>query len=529
MKKGEIELCFERFLIDSDDEFYPDPFRYKDLRYVHNEFITAIYNTLTEIFKQQVINYTVKRHYDWDVPKNNYVVREGCSFHPFDSMLFHFVLNRLVPIIEPNLSKARYSYRIKNVKSKYLFSRRPTENWIQFKRDTKDYFLSNSDYKFLVLADIAGFFEYLPITHLKKILLQMCKNNENKAINLLTKMLRAYSTSHYSGMPQNCEPFSYLCSAFLDFLDKELEAKSLKHFRYVDDIRVACKTMEDAKKAIVNIVRSLRTAHLNLSSAKTDIIPVNSAKYKELYKDFPILLHDIDIAVNNKQKRMINSLYPKLINFTKQLVKQKDNFDGQLFRACIWRIVKINYFKNIYRFNLDYIGKKCLIYIDSMPAGSNAFLRFLVLHKDRKYVQDGLYELLQKCVYPWQEMLIWYLLIQCNKLKNAGIINLAKQRVRDNGYPEAARNYIMLFLGKHGDYQDRNYIASIFPFTQSFRAKRSIIIALQEYPDKNMVYNQILSAESDLVLVGLVKYIKQLSEPEYVDVNKNIASQIAFS
>ena len=164
-------------------------------------------------------------------------------------------------------------------------------------------------------------------------------------------------------MPQNCEPFSYLCTAFLDFLDKELEAKSLKHFRYVDDIRVACKTMEDAKKAIVTIIRSLRTAHLNLSSAKTNIIPVSSAKYKELYKDFAILLNDVDIAVKNKQKRMINSLYPKLINFTKQLMKREDSFDDRLFRACIWRIVKINYFKNIRRFNLDSIGKRCLKYL----------------------------------------------------------------------------------------------------------------------------------------------------------------------
>ena len=90
-------------------------------------------------------------------------------------------------------------------------------------------------------------------------------------------------------------------------------------------------------------------------------------------------------------------------------------------------------------------------------------------------------------------------------------------------------SYLIIFLDKHGDYQDRNYIASLFPFTQSFRAQRSIIIALQEYPDKNMLYNPILSTGSDLVLVGLVRYIKQLSKPEYVDVNKNIASEIAFS
>lgn len=527
LKKSEIELCFERFLLDADDEFYPDPIRYKDLRLVQSELVSTIYDTLKQIFNQNVISYSVKRHYDWDVPKSNFVIRQGCSFHPYDVILFHFVLNRLVPLIEPNLSQARYSFRVKHLKLPNLFGRRRTENWIQFKADIRDYFSNHPEYKYLVSTDVAGFFEYIPIKEFKKQLLSMCNNDEGQAIELLNKMLRGYSD--YSGMPQNCDPFSYLCTAFLDFLDKELEANSLKHFRYVDDIKVACKTKSDAKKAIVLIIRILRKAHLNLSTAKTDIISVNSEKFKDIIKDFPALLHDIDNACYKKQKRMINNLYPKLVSLTKKVIRQKDNFDERLFRACIWRIVKINYFRNINKLNLDSIGKACLKLIDSTPSRSNTFLRFLVLHKDRAYVQNALYELLQDSVYSWQEMLIWYLLIQCDKIKNINILTLAKQRVRDASYPEASRNFTILFLGKHGDYQDRRYIASLFPFTQSFRAQRSVIIAIQEYQDKNTIYNQITPANSDLILVSLVKYIKQLTTPEYVDVDKNIASDIAFS
>jgi hypothetical protein len=527
--KGEIELCFERFLLDSDDEFFPDPFRYKDLRLVHSELANKVHKDLTQIMNQPKIIYTVKPHYDWDVPKSNYVIRQGFSFHPYDVIFFHFVLNRLVPIIEPNLSNARYSFRVKHPKSKQLFGNRPTENWIQFKTDIRDYFLNNPDYNYLVSTDVAGFFEYIPITNFKKRLLQMCNNNEDKAIELLTIMLRSYSVSRYSGMPQNCEPFSYLCTAFLDYFDRELEAHSLKHFRYVDDIKVPCKTYSDSKKAIVHIIRSLRSEHLNVSTAKTEIIPKNSEKFNDLFKDFPALLYEIDDAVKRKQKRRINNLAPKLIRLTKQVIKQVRKFDERLFRACIWRILKINYFKNINRMNLDSIGKSCLKLMDSMPSRSDTFLRFLVLHKDRQYVQDALYSFLQDCVYPWQEMHIWYFLIQCNKLKNVNILNLAKQRARNDGYDEAARNYIIIFLGKHGDYQDRKYIAELFPFTQSFRAQRSIIIALQEYQDRNTIYNGITPANSDLILVSLVKYVKQLNSPEYVDVNKNIGSDIAFS
>ena len=108
-------------------------------------------------------------------------------------------------------------------------------------------------------------------------------------------------------------------------------------------------------------------------------------------------------------------------------------------------------------------------------------------------------------------------------------MNLAKQRARNPGYDEAAKNYIYIFLGKHGDYEDRRYIADLFPFAQSFRAQRSILIAIQEYQERNTIYNSITSANSDFILVGLVEYIKQLATSEYVDVDKNIASDIAFS
>lgn len=527
--KPEIELCFDRFLIDAQDDFFPDPFRYQDLRLVKQDLVSKVYEILSQVMKEPKITYSVGRWYDWDVPKNNYVVRQGFSLHPLDSLIYHFVLNRLVVVIEPKLSNARYSYRVKNPRSKEIFGTRRTENWIRFKADIRDFFINNPEYKYLVSTDIAGFFEYIPITHFKKQLQQLSSNREDKAVELLNRMLKSFSASQTCGIPQECDPSSYLCTAFLDFLDKELKSNSLRHFRYVDDIRVACKTEKDAKIAIVQIIRCLRQVSLNLSSAKTEIIPIGSPKFKDFVRDFPKLLSDIDEAVNLKQKTALDKLYPELIDMTKRVMKPGRDFDEVLFRACLWRIVKVSYFRNVRKLNLDAIGQMCLKLLGSMPGRSDTFVRFLVLHKNRKYVQDGLYELLRESVYPWQEMHIWELLIESDKCKNSEIIPLAKRRVRDSGYDEAPRNYAIIFLGKHGDYQDRQYIASLFSFTGSFRAKRCIIIALQEYPEKNTIYNQITRINSDLILVSLVDKIKGLTSPEYVQKNKKIGSEIAVS
>lgn len=527
--KAELELCFERLLNDAQDDFFPDPFRYKDLRLLRDELLSAVHEDLKQSMKQDNIHYTKHQFYDWDVPKGNFVVRHAVSLHPYDRLAYHFILNRLVPIIEPRLSKARYSYRVNDPKSKNIFGKRPIEHWIKFKEDIRDFFTSNQDYEYLASTDVAGFFEYIPIVHFKKQMQQLSRNTENTTVELLNKLLRGFSVSSSSGIPQGCDPSSYLCSAFLDFLDKDLEANSLKHFRYVDDIRVACKTKNDAKKAIVQVIRSLRAKTLNVSAAKTKILHKDDAGFRDFVEDFPPLLSKIDTAVAKKHKPTINTLAPQLIELTKQVMKEKTGFNERLFRACIWRIVKIHYFKNIGKFRLETISKRCLRLMESMPGRSDSFLGFLVLQKNRKYVQDELYSLLLDCVYPWQEMRIWELLIQCDTIKNSQIIELAKQRSRDMGYPEPARDHVIIFLGKHGDYQDKEYIASIFPHTQSFRAMRCIIIALQEYADRTSIYNQIMSANTDLLLVSLVRYIKQLNSPEYIVENKNIGSDLAIS
>ena len=355
----------------------------------------------------------------------------------------------------------------------------------------------------------------------------MCKNNEKNVIELLNMMARAFSPSSHSGLPQNCDPFSYLCTAFLDCLDKELEAQHIKHFRYVDDIRVACKTKNEAKLAIVSIIRSLRKVNLNLSTAKTDIISVEDEKYKNFIKEFPIILTKLDKAIAKRQKEIINQLSPTLVEVARKTIKDKKNFNDRLFRACLWRILKIHRFKNVNKLNITPIIKACLKLLLSKPEHSQTFLRFIILHKNRKYVQNTLLSVLKECVYPWQEMLIWHLLVQSDVIKNSEILDIARVRIRDNGYHEAVRNYIMLFLGKHGHYHDREYIAGLFHFTQSFRAKRSILIAIQEYPDRNTIYNQILSSNSDITIISIVKYIKQLNKAHYVKMDNTVGSIIA--
>lgn len=532
ISKGELELSFHRFLEDTKDDFFPDPLNYKDLKLKQGEIVSSIKSELDRVLSARIVAYSPHHFLEGDAPKGHHVVRHTITLHPFDRIVYFYIVTVLAPLIEPSLSVAQYSHRLNSAKSKYIFGRRPIKQWLSFRSDATTFIDDNPDYKHIVSTDIAGYFEYIHIMDFKKQiggLLPRKTTKTTKTIELLNQFLKCFSPSHHSSVPQGCDASSYLASAFLNFLDKDLEAQELKHVRYVDDIKVLCKTFEDAQQNIIDIIHSLRKVNLNLSTIKTEIWKTGGKEYKEFYKTFPKVLDDADEAVNKKWKKAIDDVLPKLHNGAKKLLKErKKGFDERLFRAYIWRIVKCHWFKNINKINLDYIGKFCIKLLVEMPGRTDSFLRFLVLHKDRKYVQEGLEEILSNSVYSWQKMRLWHLLILVDKLKKDSLLKLARSFVRDPSKSENSKNFAMIFLGKHGDYNDRHYITTQFKPSTNFFTKRCLLVAIQEYPDRNVIYNQVLTTSTELALISLVEHLRSLEIPEYLDFDRRIGEDEAF-
>ena len=531
--KTKIEICFDRLLTDAENDFFPDPINYRDLRLYKKEIVAHVIADLKRTFHAQEVFHSNYPYSDGDVPKSNFVIRHAICMHPIDRIIYNYIVHRLIPFIEPKVSKARYSHRVekKNFKRKYIFGKRWIKNWLDFRNDIKAFFEENKEFNYLVSTDIAGYFEYIHLVDFRKQIIELCpKGSERDIIDLLYKFLKNFSPSHSgvsdSGIPQNYDSSSYLTSAFLDFLDKDLERNGYNLFRYVDDIKVACRDMKEARKVIIHIIRSLRRYNLNLSTIKTEIWHKKSLEFKDFTQEFPEILDLANKAVNERKIDQINEYLPILIKDIKELTKsRKKDFNERLFRAYIWRIVKFYWFKEINKVNLKSIGKKCLAFMEIYPGRSDTFLKFLLLEKDYKYVQDGILKIMKDCVYPWQEMHMWSLLIKASKIKNDELFVLARDRVRDtNPYFEAARNYAILFLGKHGDYQYRQNIQSLYNQTQSFFTKRCILIAIQEYSEKMQIYNRIMNYEDDMLLKSLVAYLKQRKDPEYVYEDKRIGS-----
>jgi len=523
VNKRDISIAFDRLIVDARDDFWPDPYRYADLTSVKAEVVNEYVKVVNSMLSTNPINPKTHSVYHWDVPKSNNVVRHAVLLNPFDRLVYHVLLNRLCRDIEPRLEKPRYSYRISKFNDKYLFGKKGVDHWLAFKADITDA-VTTGKLKYLVSTDIAGFFEYVHLTDFRRQMENLTEKENKPFVELLYAFLRKVAMSNHSGIPQNYDPSSYFCTAFLDFLDKDLLAKGLKHFRYVDDIKVACRTRKDAQLAIIEIIHSLRKMNLNVQSSKTQIWHETDPEFREFAKKFPPLLTAIDKATESKDKDLISSLLPKLLILTRTEMK-KTPFDERIFRACIRRIVKCHYFSNVKIPSLTSIVNRSFKLMTQMPGRSDTIVDFLSLYKNNKGVQERTFALIKDVIYFWQEMKLWELLVKSTKIKVPAVLAYARKKL-ERGIGNPVMNLVLLCLGRHGNYNDRLHIARLFEQQHSVYTRRHILIAIQEYRDRNEIYNRVLDGD-DLLLISVVRHIRQLAKPMYTYEDPQIASQVA--
>ncbi len=176
IRKADIDLSFSRFLVDTKDDFFPDPLNYKDLKLKKKEIIESVAYELNRILSAKSIGYSNYPFLEGDAPKSNNVVRHTIALHPFDRLIYSYIVTILSPLIEPALSKARDSHPLAGKKSNYMFGKRQVEHWFRFRSDLKEFINNNQSYKYVVSTDIACYFEYIHITYFKKQLQNLLTN-----------------------------------------------------------------------------------------------------------------------------------------------------------------------------------------------------------------------------------------------------------------------------------------------------------------------------------------------------------------
>lgn len=239
-----------------------------------------------------------------DLPKGNLSVRPGSVVAIPDKVVLLSIIRLVAPILDEKLSQAVYSYRIKKnydqssmfletddidfpfLKKKFISSKiDPFEPWYGawpiFDEASRHAFLSEG-YKYLAVSDISAYFENIQLGFLKESLLRHLPH-EPKIVNTLMSFLEFWTvktdsgTKELRGIPQGTVISSVLGNIFLLPLDNKIqelakEVGNIRYLRYMDDVRIFCKDMKDARKAIFTMDTTIRSMHLNVQTAKTIIL-----------------------------------------------------------------------------------------------------------------------------------------------------------------------------------------------------------------------------------------------------------------
>lgn len=168
-------------------------------------------------------------------------------------------------------------------------------SWKRFQKQVLRFSREN---RFVVITDVANFYDFINFKHLRNIVASVCTDVEEAVLDLLIYLLNElawvpdYMPRLEMGMPQiETEAPRVLANAMLFELDRVVEQHSYRNYaRFMDDIDFGVKSIKEAKRAVRDIDLTLQSRQLRLNSAKTQILT-----QKEAFRHFCVKEnHDLD-------------------------------------------------------------------------------------------------------------------------------------------------------------------------------------------------------------------------------------------
>ena len=138
--------------------------------------------------------------------------------------------------------------------------------------------------QFVVVTDIANYYDFIGYDHLRNILADKAKAKEH-ALDLLIYLLSSmlwqpdYMPRIPVGLPQIAlDAPRLLAHCFLFDIDALMvHGKRLEYVRYMDDIDIGTPTLSEAKEAVRDLDLALQTRQIRLNAGKTKILTAAEA------------------------------------------------------------------------------------------------------------------------------------------------------------------------------------------------------------------------------------------------------------
>lgn len=424
---------------DMRDDWFFDAIQYKDL--------LSAQSNLKEVFSDLLLEgngkYPGGNRTICDIPKKGYGIRYALETDFYDRFVYQALCSYLIPFFDPLLSHRVLGHRFNKDRreEKYLFKNR-IELWKTFEGVTHTAF---RDQKTLLVTDLINYFENITTEQIREAfeskLPKLKASGKEKlrirnAIATLCELLEKWSYNGKHGLPQNRDASSFIANIVLCDVDHRIQKSGLDYFRYVDDIRIICNSQQHARKALTDLIKDLRTAGLNINSAKTRIL--NPDEKPETIAEYFPNTDDRSAAIDNmwrsKSRRVISRSVPLICEMLNECIGNKQTQSRQ-FRFAVNRLSMLIE-AEIFDIRSEIAESLVRLIVETLeehPASADQYCRILsMLELD----QESLLELEKyitndsRSIHQWQNYHLWFVLAK-KKYRSDDLSKIVKERIRN--------------------------------------------------------------------------------------------------
>lgn len=248
------------------------------------------------------------------VPKKSGILRPFSLLKVTDQIVYvaliAIVAERMHPKVKRNYNKSVFG-NLYAGKSSDFFYQRWTDGYSHFSRAINEAFTDG--FKWTASFDLTAYYDSIDHKVLSHFLDKLGLSKE--FVRYLTDHLEIWTAStdnriyHGHGIPQGPLPSGLLSEVILKHFDdhKLFKSKSIKYFRYVDDIRILGKTEADVRKALLTLDMVSKEVGLFPQTSKINIHKI--ADIEEEIKSVSLPPEPLDFKLSFTQKEVVKRLY----------------------------------------------------------------------------------------------------------------------------------------------------------------------------------------------------------------------------
>jgi hypothetical protein len=427
-------------------------------------------------------------------PKPGWLLRPGCALRPNDELVYTAIVGSLLPKIEPALRWAQgnpdVSYMIQRNYSSVEWVKSGFLAWDNFRRKS---LIAARRSEFVVYIDISAFYENIDIGRLISDLKGL--GVQDHYVGQLSSCLNRWSEPRGKGIPQGYTASDILAKLYLNSIDQAIRNGGFEHLRYVDDIRVFCANLREAKASLHLIIDRLRVRGLNVQSAKTEITRADKAieiidgvapligniakKLADELREFGIRIGDYPISLEELSRLFAeNETNPSVDVLVRVFASHftesaEEEFNRTLFHYLLTRLGLVKSREAI---------EFCLNLLPKRPEETRFILKYFKdIGTNELIVENISRDAASRHVSSDYQVYQIIKFLHEERAASDGILDLARRLIEDRNKPLWLRSYAYALLGRLGMVADLELIESMYSNAESELEKADMICAMYRY------------------------------------------------